>query len=132
MSIALEVRVFPSKDPKHTGHTKATASVGISVDGAKLVCIRNIRVIEGKDKGLFVSMPQLKGTDGKYYDIAFPLDKNLRDHMSDAVLAEYNAVKENANKNTLENGLKTGAQRAASQVTAQNTGNVVLNVKTTI
>jgi stage V sporulation protein G len=76
------VRVFPSEEPK--GNVKAFASVTFE----DFVVVRDLRVVEGKN-GLFVAMPQAKGTDGKYRDLAFPTTGELRADVSRAILDRY-------------------------------------------
>lgn len=77
-----EVRVFPLS--KKDSNLKAFASV--TIDDA--VCITGIRIVEGK-MGLFVSMPQSKDNEGEYHDVAFPITKEAREEMQDAVLDAY-------------------------------------------
>lgn len=77
-----EVRVFPLS--KKDSNLKAFAS--ITLDDA--VCITGIRIVEGK-MGLFVSMPQSKDNEGEYHDVAFPITKEAREEMQDAVLDAY-------------------------------------------
>jgi stage V sporulation protein G len=79
----LDVRVYPIEEPK--GNTKAFASVAID----DLIAIRGIRVVEGEN-GLFMTMPQSqdKKTE-EYHDIAFPLTRELREEMNNAVVEEY-------------------------------------------
>lgn len=71
---------------------KAMATVKI----ADLFFITGIRVIEGK-KGLFVSMPSKKSTNGEYQDIAFPANKASRDELQELVLKAYQETKDKAN-----------------------------------
>jgi len=105
--IKLDVRVYPLDDPK--GSTKAFASVGID----DLAAIRGIRVVEG-EKGLFVTMPQSKDSNGEYHDIAFPLNGELRKEISKAVLDEYKAMEKDIDrKPKLADGLRDGAAKAA-------------------
>jgi stage V sporulation protein G len=80
--IKLDVRAYPIAEPK--GNTVAYASVTIN----DLVAISGIKVINGEN-GLFVSMPQGKGTDNKYRDIAFPVTKELRQQLNEAVIEEF-------------------------------------------
>ena len=51
-----------------------------------------------KDKRMFISFPSRQRADGQYDDIAFPLTKELYHKVSDAVIKEYNALKENADR----------------------------------
>lgn len=80
-----EVRVFPLSKKDST--LKAFAS--ITIDDA--ICITGIRIVEGK-LGLFVSMPQSKDNEGEYHDVAFPITKEAREEIQDAVLDEYEAA----------------------------------------
>ena len=79
----LDVRVYLIDEPK--GNTRAFASIAVN----DLVAIRGIRVVEDS-KGLFVSMPQSQDKKtGKFHDIAFPLDGELRKEFSRAILGEH-------------------------------------------
>ncbi|MCL2516933.1 MAG: SpoVG family protein [Oscillospiraceae bacterium] len=110
--IQLDIRVYPLEEPK--GSTKAFASVGID----DMAAIRGIRVVEG-EKGLFVTMPQSKDSEGEYHDIAFPLNGDLRKEISKAVLKEYETAEKTVDrKPSLAEGLRDGAARAAEQTTA--------------
>lgn len=62
------------------------AFASITIDNA--LVLTGIRLLNGK-KGLFVSMPQNKGKDGKYYDIYFPVTVELRDTITKAVIDEF-------------------------------------------
>lgn len=87
----LDVRVFPLNEQDNS--TKAFASIGVE----DLIAIRGIRVVEGS-KGLFVTMPQSKDQDGNYHDIAFPLNKELRQAMNKTILDEFKAITQTAEK----------------------------------
>lgn len=64
--------------------------------------VTGLTVIEG-EKGLFVSMPQTKGKDSegkeRYFDIVFPITKEGRQAISEAVLEAYE--KECGNKKSI-------------------------------
>ena len=66
------------------GKMKAVGS--ITLDGAFV--ISGVGVVEGS-KGLFVSMPSVKGAAGKYYDTAYPLSKELREDIHHAVMDRF-------------------------------------------
>jgi len=63
--------------------TKAFADISIGD-----FIIKGLRVVEGS-KGLFLSMPQEKSKDGKWYDTFLPLTKEARQNLSDLVLTAY-------------------------------------------
>jgi len=50
--------------------------------------VKGLRVLEGK-KGLFLGMPQEKAKDGKWYNAFYPVTKEARANLTDAVLAAY-------------------------------------------
>lgn len=55
----------------------------------KVLVIGGLTIMDGKN-GLFVSMPKSKGSDGQYHDDVFPLNKELRDEISESVLDAFN------------------------------------------
>lgn len=50
--------------------------------------INGLRVVEGKE-GLFVSMPQEAGKDGKWYNTVIPLKREIKDEIERVVLEAY-------------------------------------------
>lgn len=58
----------------------------ITFDGELVVS--GFKVLDGKN-GLFVSMPNSKGSDGNYHDNVFPLSKGGRETISNAILDAY-------------------------------------------
>lgn len=52
--------------------------------------IKSVKVLEGKN-GLFVSMPQEKAKDNKWYDSVRCLNPEVSEHLSQEVLAAYAA-----------------------------------------
>lgn len=77
-----EVKV---RNIENAGKIKAVAS--ITLDGCLVVT--GIKVMEGT-KGLFISMPNRKTPEGEYKDIVFPVTKEARQQINDAVLTKYN------------------------------------------
>jgi stage V sporulation protein G len=51
--------------------------------------VRNIKVIEGRDRKLFVAMPSRKMPDGRYGDIAHPITRSFRHEMETTILGAY-------------------------------------------
>ena len=66
------------------GKLKAYASV--CLDDRFL--IKGIRVIDGS-RGRFVAMPSRKTKHGEFLDVCFPIEKELREEIDDAVLEAY-------------------------------------------
>lgn len=52
--------------------------------------VRGMKVIEGP-KGLFLSMPRRKRSDGSSQDIAHPINNEMRRKLEDSILAAYHA-----------------------------------------
>lgn len=77
----LDVRVNPINNG---GKVKAYASVNID----EAFAIKNLRIVEGS-KGLFVAMPSVKNHKGEYEDIFFPVSKESRQMLNDAVISAY-------------------------------------------
>jgi stage V sporulation protein G len=53
-----------------------------------VLLIKGVRVMDGK-KGLFVSMPREQSKDQKWYDTIRCLTQEIRDQISEVVLAAY-------------------------------------------
>ncbi|MDP8216015.1 MAG: SpoVG family protein [Candidatus Kaelpia imicola] len=73
---------------KLNGDSALKAFADVVISGQMLV--KGVRVVEGKD-GLFVSMPQNQGKDGKWHEIVSLLDDELKQALQEAVLEAFNA-----------------------------------------
>jgi stage V sporulation protein G len=78
-----EVKVYPAKEK--SGRLKAYATIVFE----NAFIVRDLKVIEG-DKGLFVSMPSRRRKDGSFRDIAHPLNAEMRQHIEEHVVNEFN------------------------------------------
>lgn len=58
--------------------------------------ITGLKVMNGQ-KGLWVAMPNRKGSDNEYHDIVFPVTKEAREVIQLAVLDKYKEVYDKAN-----------------------------------
>lgn len=67
------------------GNVKANAM--ILLDDS--IEIRNVKVMNGKN-GLFASMPAYQASDGKYYELCAPINKEARAAINTAVVDAYN------------------------------------------
>ena len=104
--VKLDVKVFPIAKPN--GDTLAFASVALD----DIVAIRGIRVVSS-EKGNFISLPQSQDSEGKFHDVAFPINGELRRTLSNAVLSAYR--QETAErKQGIGERLQEGAQKAAA------------------
>jgi stage V sporulation protein G len=79
-----EVRINLNKG----GKVKAFAQVVF--DGCFLV--GDIRVLEGKEGTVYVSMPSRRLRNGSFRDIAHPLNTDTRKRLDEAILSEYQKV----------------------------------------
>ncbi len=78
-----DVRVKKYDNPEN----KIKAIASITIDDTFV--IHDIKVIDS-EKGLFVAMPSKKGTDGKFKDIAHPINTETRNMIQKLVLDKYN------------------------------------------
>ncbi|GAA0745313.1 septation regulator SpoVG [Clostridium oceanicum] len=78
---------------------KMKAIVSVTFDNEFVV--HDIKVIEGQN-GLFIAMPSRKTPDGEFKDIAHPINTETREKIQNAILEQYEKVKNedsSANKN---------------------------------
>lgn len=66
------------------GNVRAYASVNLN----DCFAIRNVKIVDST-KGLFIAMPSYKAGNGEYKDICFPITKEFREQLSDAVINTY-------------------------------------------
>jgi len=75
-----EIKVFPVDEEK------LKAFVSIVFD--RCFMVNDIKVIQGRE-GLFISMPSRRKRNGRFKDVAHPLNNETRRMIEDQVLAEY-------------------------------------------
>ena len=66
------------------GNIRAYASVNLN----DCFAIRNVKVVDSS-KGLFIAMPSYKAGKGEYKDICFPVTKEFREQLNNAVIDAY-------------------------------------------
>ena len=76
---------------KLEGEGTLKAFCDVSIMGAFL--IKGVKVVHGKN-GLFVSMPREQGKNGQWYDTIVPLNKDIKDRLTEVVLEFYQAEEE--------------------------------------
>ena len=69
------------------------AIVSVTFDGQ--LAVHDIKVINARDK-FFIVMPSRKNPDDTYRDIVHPINAQFRAELESAVIAAYEAEKENA------------------------------------
>ena len=75
-----EIKVFPLEEEK------LRAFVSIVFDNCFMV--NDIKIIRGRD-GLFISMPSRRKRNGKFKDVAHPLNNETRQVIEEQILEEY-------------------------------------------
>lgn len=74
---------------------KMRAIASVTFDG--VFAVHDIKIIDGLERR-FIAMPVRRAQDGKYQDIAHPIDAEFRQKMETAILTAYDeAVKEIGN-----------------------------------
>lgn len=53
--------------------------------------VNEIKVLEGEN-GLFIGMPSRKTQNGEYRDIAYPINKETRQLIQNAIIEKYNKI----------------------------------------
>jgi stage V sporulation protein G len=82
-----EVRISPAKG----GKVRAFASVVFD----DCFIVNDLRVIEGREGQVFVSMPARKTRNGQMRDIAHPLDSKTRELIEQRVIEEFETAVQN-------------------------------------
>lgn len=77
---------------KISAEGKMKAIVSVTFDNEFVV--HDIKVIEGQN-GLFIAMPSRKTPTGEFKDIAHPINTDTRQKIQQAILNEYETVKNN-------------------------------------
>ena len=98
-----EVKVFP------VGEEKLKAFVSIVFD--RCFMVNDIKIIQGKDS-LFISMPSRRKRNGKFKDVAHPLNTETRQRMERQILAEYERVLEESQAEKPESRAEEPESRA--------------------
>ena len=68
------------------GSNKMKAIVSITIDDEFV--LHDIKVVDG-EKGLFIAMPSRKSAEGRYRDIAHPIDSTMRQELQDLIVKKY-------------------------------------------
>ena len=93
-AIGVSARAYLSR-----GNSSTLANVTVDLGGE--YAIRGVRVVQGKN-GPFVSMPQQKDSKGEYRDVVFPVTREARERLIDAVMDAYEQALEQTAKQSEE------------------------------
>lgn len=83
----MEITKVEVRPMRNEGALKAFCSVIFD----EVFIVHSVKVIQGRD-GLFVAMPSREVGDGKYRDIAHPIENDFRLRLEKAVLDRYHEV----------------------------------------
>ena len=72
-----------------TAEAKMKAVVSVTFDNAFVV--HDIKIIEGTDR-MFIAMPSRKTPDNEFKDIAHPINPDMREELSSAILEKYQST----------------------------------------
>lgn len=97
------------------GNIRAYASVNLN----DCFAIRNVKVVDST-KGLFIAMPSYKAGNGEYKDICFPVTKEFREQLNNAVIDAYHQVL--AQSQNQGQGQKQGEPAPSTQAPEQGSG----------
>lgn len=91
----------------------AVKAIGsFSLDNA--FAIRGIRVMEDKNGNNFVAFPSREKANGEYEDLAFPLIKEFYRKVTEAIVNEYEKVREEKQTQTEDNNKQNEEKQAAA------------------
>ena len=83
----VDVRITSMYPPGEVGSIRGYASATID----SCLAIRGIKVMDGGERGLFISMPSRKTTEG-YKEVCFPVTAEFREQLHNAVLSGAGTV----------------------------------------
>lgn len=78
----VEIKIYKIKSEK----SKIKAMASLAFD--KCFVVSGLKIIGGT-KGLFVTFPSYQKSDGTYKDIAYPLSKDYRENLCNAIIEKY-------------------------------------------
>lgn len=70
-------------------NNRIVALATIEIDNCFIV--NEVKVLKGEN-GLFIAMPSRKTSNGEYRDIAYPINKEIRELIQNAIIEEYNKI----------------------------------------
>lgn len=83
------VRIFPFDTSESGGQVRAMAEIEVN----QSLTIRGFRIIESKNKGLFIGLPSRKGKDDQFHETVSILDKETEKLIREKILDAYKNYK---------------------------------------
>ena len=105
MHLDVKVRPTPGK-----GNLLGYASVNIN----GCFAVSSIKVVSGEN-GIFTFMPSYQDNNGGYRDICFPITKEFRQQLNEAVVSEYQQTIEQMQAASIEAQQKAQSHQQAAQ-----------------
>ena len=87
----------------YSGTSNTKAFIDLELDGT--LVIKGLTLVEGK-KGLFLSFPNKKGKDKKYYNSIYSLDKEWTQLLQTACIKKYNECNQTSQSASSEGGFQ--------------------------
>ena len=84
----------------HSFSPSSTVRARASVELGGCFAVRGIKIVNGKN-GLFIAMPNYQ-SNGKNHDICFPVTKDFREALNEAIFAEYRHQLEQTHRQSQE------------------------------
>jgi stage V sporulation protein G len=85
----MNITVTDIRIKKHDTDNKIKGIVSVTIDDTFVV--HDIKIIESEN-GLFIAMPSKKGSDGKFKDVAHPINTETRNMLQELILEKYKEV----------------------------------------
>lgn len=80
-----QVNIYPFDTAKIGGRVRAVADIVID----DVLLIKDIKIVQSKTGGLFLSFPKKRSQSGKFVDIVQPVDKDLLESIRRAIIDKY-------------------------------------------
>ncbi len=83
----IEITKIRIKKIKTNNRIVALATITIN----NSIIINDIKVLKGEN-GLFIAMPSRRTPNGEFRDIAYPINRETRQLIQNAIIEEYNKI----------------------------------------
>lgn len=77
--------IYPFDTSSFGGQVKAMADVELDSE----LLVKGFKVVTSRRGGVFISYPSKKGQGGRFYEVLFPLTRELREHIREEILKAY-------------------------------------------
>jgi len=95
MANVTNVKIYRTESSGKQQKSQQKAWVDVTFDNQFVV--HGLKVMEG-EKGLWVTMPSRKNSNGEFKDVFHPITKEAREMLIDSILAEYKKIDPSASR----------------------------------